>query len=197
MVGATQTPPPADLLPSTLPTSKEKPGDRLPSARRLEGWGQESPVQLPQREGAGCWAGQGFPPPQERAWGCHAAPEAQTGALTPPPKADPLQRYLLKCCSLGAPWLKLEDGLVGHLDGRAVLPSPPRRGARQTLNPAMGPSTPGPPSDACFTPVTRALLLHAVLPAQTSHTRPGTAPCHHACAPPHRSWKCLGWKSSF
>lgn len=136
-------PPPAPSILAPSPTSKGKPGDGFfpsPGYGVPAGWrdGDRSyNSQLSPKGRSGCWAGRGFPPPGERAWGCCAAPEAETMTLkTPPPQKKrliPCGGYLLKRCSLGAPWFKLEDRLVGHLDGRAVLPSPPRRGAGQTL----------------------------------------------------------------
>lgn len=126
------------------------------------------------------------PQPQATAWGCCAAPVAQTRTLKTPKKADPLRRYLLKRCSLGAPRFKLEDRLVGHLDGRAVLPSPPRRGARQTLKSPLVSSFPPHPN----LPVTRVLSRNAALPGQTSYARPGTAPRYRAPVLHPIGWRC-------
>lgn len=114
------------------------------------GMGCPQEARLSPRGRSRSWAG----------WGCHTRESlglpcstCSTARAPPAPKIPKSRHwYLLECRSLGAPRLELQDGLVGHLDGRAVLPSPPGAGAGQALQslrsapsfPAL-PSIPGTP----------------------------------------------------
>lgn len=113
--------------------------------------------------------------------------------------------YLLESRSLGAPRLVLQDGLVGHLEGGAVLPSPPATGAGQEplelslpstgtagIAPFLGvTSVPGSPqSQGHLNPRDTSILE---MPQSRGHLSPEVSSMPRDTSMPgsSQSWRCL------